>query len=517
MRIFEIHIVLGIFFLQSISVIADTCFSERLGYPCCKDNKVLYTNDIGNWGIENGNWCGIKDTDECQGRDGYPPCQETKIADTCFSERLGYPCCKGNEVLYTDNDGKWGVENDEWCGIKDTDECQGRDGYPPCQETTEALYTDDSEWGVENDGWCVICKKESFPYFYTKILSKLGGKKNFAYSPESLNIALKLYEEFLVDGEEKKEILNLIGNKNYLDYKNSLSSKIVNRIWIDSKKKYDFSSVVKMEKYLYAIDMSADNAKEIKDAYVSEVTDGFITSTPTEFSSKTIYDFMNILYFKGKWNKDANNFRIKNIFFPFKTIDGKESHATSIGFTKKNGYYLKNDDAIAVNLYYEKEEIENYAGFQMIVILPNEDKSISDIDIRPFLPYDYEDEVTPAKLKNNFDELYFEMPKFSVETEWFIKSGTKEASLFELDHFSGGSLNRNIYNASISAEISQVVRIECDEKGTTAAAVTEVHGSAKALPKTPIIFNFICNRPFIYVLYDNVNDDIGFVGQVMTV
>jgi len=464
MRIFEFHVVLGIFFLKSISV----------------------------------------------------------FADTCFSQRLGYPCCKGNEVLYTDNDGKWGVENDEWCGIEDINECQGKDGYPPCQKTTEVLYVDDSEWGVENDEWCVICKKESSSYYYTKILSTLGGKENFAFSPESLNSSLKMYEMFLIDGEEKQEILNLIGNRTYLDYKNSVISKTVNRIWIDSEKDYDFSSVKEMEKYLYAIDMSAPDATDIKDAYVSEVTDGFITSTPVKFTRNTIYDFMNILYFKGSWNKDANYFSVISDSFPFTDINGKESLVTSMGFSKAGNhlYYWKSNDAIAYNLFYEKEENENYAAYRMIVILPNEDKSISDVDIRPFLPSDYRDndKIAPAMEINDFNKLYFEMPKFSVTNSWEIEKDSKEASTFGLNHFGYDSLNPKINNSSKEVKLTQVIKIECNEKGTTAAAVTETHVKVIAVqPKYDDKFYFTCNRPFIYVIYDNVNKDIAFIGQVMTV
>ncbi|ORY10014.1 hypothetical protein LY90DRAFT_708942, partial [Neocallimastix californiae] len=154
--------------------------------------------------------------------------------------------------------------------------------------------------------------------------------------------------------------------------------------------------------------MSANDATDIKNAYVSEATDGFLTSTPTKFSKRTIYDFINIVYFKGKWNKDANNFYEKSTPFPFTTIDGKKSYVTSIGFTKKYTYYLENNDAIAYTLNYEKEENERYAGFQMIVILPNKGKSISDIDIRPFLPYDYKDNndkiITRASSRSDFDE-----------------------------------------------------------------------------------------------------------------
>ncbi|OUM68453.1 family 6 glycoside hydrolase, partial [Piromyces sp. E2] len=78
------------------------CFSERLGYPCCRGNEVLYTDNDGDWGVENNNWCGI----------------ESASAATCWSQALGYPCCTStSEVYYTDNDGKWGVENGDWCGI----------------------------------------------------------------------------------------------------------------------------------------------------------------------------------------------------------------------------------------------------------------------------------------------------------------------------------------------------------------------------------------------------------------
>ena len=36
----------------------------------------------------------------------------------CWSLEFDYPCCKTTkEVVYTDDSGKWGIENDDWCGI----------------------------------------------------------------------------------------------------------------------------------------------------------------------------------------------------------------------------------------------------------------------------------------------------------------------------------------------------------------------------------------------------------------
>jgi hypothetical protein len=78
------------------------CVVASQGYQCCSswNTEVVYQDESGDWGVENGDWCGI-----------------TKAAQ-CWSEKLGFPCCSYcMQAVYTDNDGKWGVENNNWCGI----------------------------------------------------------------------------------------------------------------------------------------------------------------------------------------------------------------------------------------------------------------------------------------------------------------------------------------------------------------------------------------------------------------
>ncbi|KAG4105587.1 hypothetical protein H8356DRAFT_581435 [Neocallimastix lanati (nom. inval.)] len=108
--------------VAAVAKVSADCFSTKLGYPCCSDwnKQVQYTDDDGQWGIENGNWCGM------------PP--------QCTGIDQGYSCCNSCKVEYTDNDGDWGIENGNWCGIKSS--CKSsQPPSPPQPRTTRTTTT----------------------------------------------------------------------------------------------------------------------------------------------------------------------------------------------------------------------------------------------------------------------------------------------------------------------------------------------------------------------------------------
>lgn len=115
------------------------------GFNCCSDPnaQVYFTDESGQWGVENGNWCIIK----------------KQAAASCWSVAVGYPCCVGNTVVAEENGYQWGYENNEWCGIggAPSSTCQPKDGFPVCKTTNTVVYTDADKWGVENNNWCLIC------------------------------------------------------------------------------------------------------------------------------------------------------------------------------------------------------------------------------------------------------------------------------------------------------------------------------------------------------------------------
>ncbi|ORX43651.1 hypothetical protein BCR36DRAFT_586584 [Piromyces finnis] len=81
----------------------DECWSSVFGYECCENCNVIESDEHGDWGVKNGEWCGIK-TSLCKtGKEGCP--------------KTDYPCCSHCNVSVEDKTSRWGVENGEWCTI----------------------------------------------------------------------------------------------------------------------------------------------------------------------------------------------------------------------------------------------------------------------------------------------------------------------------------------------------------------------------------------------------------------
>jgi len=97
------------------------CPTLPYGYPCCQTtNLIIEVNEIGSWGFENGNWCGIYVNDQVD--------VNNQVDGSCWSLKLGYPCCTTSTLaIENDSFGSWGYENNHWCGISGT----GNPNYQP--------------------------------------------------------------------------------------------------------------------------------------------------------------------------------------------------------------------------------------------------------------------------------------------------------------------------------------------------------------------------------------------------
>jgi hypothetical protein len=139
----------------SIAKVSAACWAQSQGYSCCNNpssTKVEYTDASGQWGVQNGQWCGI---DYSYG--------QNQGNESCTGNG-SYPCCNTCQATYTDGDGDWAFENGNWCGIKNSckqqpqnnNQCTGNGAYRCCN-TCQATYTDnEGKWAFENGDWCGI-------------------------------------------------------------------------------------------------------------------------------------------------------------------------------------------------------------------------------------------------------------------------------------------------------------------------------------------------------------------------
>jgi serpin B len=344
----------------------------------------------------------------------------------------------------------------------------------------------------------------------SEIVSYLGRGDNFCYSPESLKTALQLYSKMIPDGEEKEQIAEFCGDRDYLKYYNTDVLKFCNRIWANSNRKFNWKAADgDISDYVFDIDMSKPDATEIKNQYVKDETDGFLEGTPTIFNDSVITDVMNITYFKDIW-ADTNTFDITDYQGTFANADGTKTDVEMVGFDDEYAGYYETKQAYALYLDYEN-------GDNMIIILPKDHVTdMSAIDINAFYP----DNVENISYKTP-DRLIFRVPRIDLTNNWTIEAtdqATKNA--LGIPAFGTSGLIPELYKGDdYSTMLNQIVRIKSDEEGTEAAAVTEIITKDNcAMPvEEPEIFEFICDRPFLYVVYDKANDDVAFVGQYMNV
>jgi len=191
---FTIISILGL--LTSKALADDKCWAEKLGYRCCKNCNIQYEDENGKWGYEKNEWCGITDA-ACN-----------VFYKECFSSPK-YPCCSKCKIEYSDEEGDWGWEKGDWCGIKETcknnynsysptkaaatptatvdddDEAEATDdkkteekpkekpacwaeelGYECCTHCTVAFTDENGDWGVTDDEWCGIVKNCTIDFDY---------------------------------------------------------------------------------------------------------------------------------------------------------------------------------------------------------------------------------------------------------------------------------------------------------------------------------------------------------------
>lgn len=344
-------------------------------------------------------------------------------------------------------------------------------------------------------------------------------KKDSVFSPVSLLMALGMLEEG-GNEETKTKMEELVGED--LSGLASLSKKIqdggkelksANSIWVKDEFKNDISPDYTddlkkdFDSKLFTGAFDDQTLQELN-SWVSRQTDGMIPSLLDHFEEDDVIALLNAIAFDAAWLDPYTEDAVSD--GEFTDADGKKQtvsmmHGSEYGKLQAGGL-------IGFEKPYQNTR------YQMAFLLPDDESKTLDETL---------DALNPAELHKALqdpaaDKVLTTIPKFSIESSYDLSNPLKAMGLEKLFDFSDaldGMLTKQSIEEGTRLKISQAIqkaKIEVAEKGTKAGAASAIAIPAEtALVEEPV--SVICDRPFLFLVYDSEADCILFAGSVQQI
>lgn len=369
--------------------------------------------------------------------------------------------------------------------------------------------------------------------FCWKYFATLNRNENIFYSPYGINAALSILANG-ASGDTRQEILNALAadnvealndahknfsaivEKNYDDKNIFMESNLllVDKKIIGQGLNQTFQSVVTdiYNSEVSAADFAGNLAgvKEKISRFVKDKTNGFISNYKSIATAATLTDLLNVVYFKGDWAMPFEATATHK--HDFKNRDGSTVNVDMMNKSfKRRIAYCADETFKAIALPYKR-------GAVMYLILPVDENSLNVAELWNAQSLSYRaDFLAALKNKSDFnEEIIVRLPKFELDIENSLVASLKAMGMTK--SFSNAAEFFNIVNgASLKIDNAQHrAKVKVDEKGTEAAAITEISMRATAMPpqyQPPKVY-FLAERPFLFVIRDVESDVILFAGVV---
>lgn len=273
---------------------------------------------------------------------------------------------------------------------------------------------------------------------------------------------------------------------------------LANSIWTDDDKAVIEEEWLKTVKAyfgpdIYSADLPSDGALKAINKWVNDKTNGMIPKLHDEnYDKDTIMVLLNALYMKAEW---AHKFDAESTYDrEFTKADGSAVTVPFMNMYEAYESYIKTEDAEGIMLPYDDGRLA------FIALKPGSG------DARG-----YASSLTGAKLKELIAAakadtfVTVNMPKFSTGYSVYLTDALKAMGMTDafdpfLADLSGAG--RGVDGPLYISYVFQRVKVDVDEEGTEAAAVTEIATAERcALPADePIVLTF--DKPFVYAIVD---------------
>lgn len=273
---------------------------------------------------------------------------------------------------------------------------------------------------------------------------------------------------------------------------------IANSIWTDDDKAVIEEEWLKTVKAyfgpdIYSADLPSSEALKAINKWVNDKTNGMIPKLHDDnYDKDTIMVLLNALYMKADWaHKFEGNYTNDR---EFTKSDGSTVTVPFMNMFEAYESYIKTEDAEGIMLPYDDGRLA------FIALKPDSG------DARG-----YAASLTGAKLKELIAAakadtfVTVNMPKFSTGYSVYLTDALKAMGMtdaFDPDLADLSGAGRGVDGPLYISYVFQRVKVDVDEEGTEAAAVTEIAtAEGCALPADePIVLTF--DKPFVYAIVD---------------
>lgn len=248
-----------------------------------------------------------------------------------------------------------------------------------------------------------------------------------------------------------------------------------------------------------SIDFASQSAARHINDWCASHTDGMIPKIVEQLDPNAIAYLMNAIYFNGTWTSKFSKEQTRKERFRGYTRDIKQ-----VDMMHQSGkfMYADNDMFAAVSLPYGNH------CYRMVVLLPNEGKSLDDItatlDTKAF-----------ANVLDSMEQCIVDLklPRFSIETELPLNDIVAKLGAPSMFKPGVADFSQMATGQMCISKMLQKAKIEVEEEGTRAAAVTVgVMIGASLRSHEPRRVEFHANRPFAYIITDPCGA-IVFIGR----
>lgn len=353
---------------------------------------------------------------------------------------------------------------------------------------------------------------------YSRLCTEPG---NLFFSPNSISTALAMtYAGAKADTESQMaDVLHLDLRQDRLHpafsallnrlqgrQKKGIEINLANRLW--GQAGYDFlPSFLQTTEQHYAAELGqvdfirqTEAARQAINAWVEEQTNRKITDLipPGVLDDLTRLVLTNAIYFKGSW---ASQFDKKSTQDAPFHLSADEKVDVPMMFQEEEFQYGAVDDVQIIELPYVGNELS------MLALLPKEVDGLPSLEEK--LTVDNLGKWSSALRKQNVD-VY--LPKFTMSSQFSLNSVLQSMGMtaaFDADQadFSGMIGRQELY---LTAVVHKAF-VDVNEEGTEAAAAT---GAVVGVTSVQITPKFRADHPFVFLIRDNQNGSILFMGRL---